>query len=381
MLYATLAQASPRYGKPLIASRCVVWTRKMKVKAEVNSQKLDSKSHKYISKNSQETPFQTTFNTPHDKIMHYQRTIGNRAVVKKHKSGILQKILRISAQSDSYEYEADRITDPILGMPNPQVRKQAVPEEDEELVQTRPLVDQLTIQPQRQMRRPAYTEDQLFEMSVFPGKALSNWNRLSRLEQENIFHRIMEYYGEPFKKEFEQFAKGELTPNIVLEGRITRTTLERIKLEKEYRLKGYKKAKKEEIPGWRTWVSPSGYRVQILIDRKKRTTRSPLEREHGPIVYFSENTRCYIGTFSPGVTRRLEMHADGTIAIYTSSVTEMPYTLRLSQSGQFYRLYDQKGEIQVRVGATAFVDIETAFQGCAIPDEIKDKVFLRLKGR
>lgn len=401
----------------------------MKAKAEVNTQKLDSKSSKSMSRNGKETPFQTTFDTPYDRIMYLQRTIGNRAVGEMLNSGILQTRLRISSSNDKYEHKENRIAAQIINMSDPQVQKQAVPEEDQELLETRPLVDRIASLVQCQIRKDkpiratvhrneisdeeeknqtkkddnetippinrltstihilrkaqkavTYTEDDLFKMSVFPGDALLNWDKLSRSERETILHLITENYDEPFRKEFEKYAKGKLTPFIGIEGRITRTTRHRLKLEKEYRRKGYKKAAIQEISGWRTWVSPSGFKVQILLDPKKRTTRSPLERDHGPVIYFSENPECFRILFARGI-RKLEVHADGTIAIYPSTITEMPYTLMLSQTGKSYVFHNPEGGTNYRDEYGAEVDrleldIDEVFKQCDIPHEIKDEIFV-----
>ncbi|MBW2689717.1 MAG: hypothetical protein JRC99_07295 [Deltaproteobacteria bacterium] len=70
--------------------------------------------------------------SPIDKILHLQRTIGNQAVQRLIKSGVLQAKLRIGQPRDKYEQEAERVADAVMRMPEPQVRRQLEPEDEEE---------------------------------------------------------------------------------------------------------------------------------------------------------------------------------------------------------------------------------------------------------
>lgn len=51
-------------------------------------------------------------------IMHLQTTIGNQAVQKLVKSGLLQAKLTVSRPGDIYEQEADRVADQVMRMPD-----------------------------------------------------------------------------------------------------------------------------------------------------------------------------------------------------------------------------------------------------------------------
>ena len=90
--------------------------------------------------------------SPADRILFLQRTIGNQAVQRLIKSGALQLKLRIGQPGDVYEQEADRVADEVMRMPEPGVQRQVGPEEEEEeILQTKPLVDQITPLVQRQV--------------------------------------------------------------------------------------------------------------------------------------------------------------------------------------------------------------------------------------
>src|SRR5574340_1524621 len=59
-----------------------------------------------------------SMNSPVDRILYLQRTIGNQAVAKLIKSGALQTKLRIGQPGDVYEQEADRVADQVMRMPD-----------------------------------------------------------------------------------------------------------------------------------------------------------------------------------------------------------------------------------------------------------------------
>nr|CAI64369.1 hypothetical protein [uncultured archaeon] len=91
-------------------------------------------------------------NSSADRIMFLQRTVGNQAVERLIKSGALQAKLRIGQPGDVYEQEADRVADAVMRMPEPGVQRQVEPEEEEEeVLQTKLLVDHITPLVQRQV--------------------------------------------------------------------------------------------------------------------------------------------------------------------------------------------------------------------------------------
>ena len=86
-----------------------------------------------------------------DRILYLQRTIGNQAVSRLIRSKALQAKLRIGQPGDVYEQEADRVADAVMRMPEPEMQRQVDEEEEEEILQTKPLVDQITPLVQRQV--------------------------------------------------------------------------------------------------------------------------------------------------------------------------------------------------------------------------------------
>ncbi len=60
-----------------------------------------------------------SMNSPVDRILFLQRTIGNQAVARLIKSGALQTKLRIGQPGDKYEQEADRVAEQVMRMPMP----------------------------------------------------------------------------------------------------------------------------------------------------------------------------------------------------------------------------------------------------------------------
>ena len=73
---------------------------------------------------------------------------------------MIQAKLSIGQPGDKYEREADRVADMVISMPDPGVQRQVGPEEEEETVQPKPLVVQITPLLQRQVE-PEEEEIQL----------------------------------------------------------------------------------------------------------------------------------------------------------------------------------------------------------------------------
>nr|MDJ0870758.1 DUF4157 domain-containing protein [Gammaproteobacteria bacterium] len=65
-------------------------------------------------------------------------------------SPYLQAKLRVGAPDDRYEREADRIADQVMHMPEPGLQRQVDEEEEEELLQAKPVASQITPVIQRQ---------------------------------------------------------------------------------------------------------------------------------------------------------------------------------------------------------------------------------------
>jgi hypothetical protein len=120
---------------------------------QANSVKKYQKTEQFPEKdysNSFSRPAMMTSASPSDipltprNIQFLQQTIGNQSV-----SRLIQTKLKIGQPNDKYEQEADSITDRIMSMPEPRVLQQP-DEEDEELVQQKPLSEQISPLIQRQ---------------------------------------------------------------------------------------------------------------------------------------------------------------------------------------------------------------------------------------
>ena len=79
---------------------------------------------------------------------------------------LIQAKLTVGEPGDKYEQEADRMADTVMRMPEPQLQDQVKPEEEEdkELVQTKPLVGQITPWVQRQSEAEEEDEEDLVQM-------------------------------------------------------------------------------------------------------------------------------------------------------------------------------------------------------------------------
>jgi peptidoglycan hydrolase-like protein with peptidoglycan-binding domain len=80
-----------------------------------------------------------------------QRSLGNRAVEQLLTSGTLQAKLTVSRPGDRYEQEADRVADAVMRMREPQVQRQSEEDEEEELLQPKPVGERITPLLQRQI--------------------------------------------------------------------------------------------------------------------------------------------------------------------------------------------------------------------------------------
>jgi hypothetical protein len=119
----------------------------------------ENKGKDSVSAKSKEN-FYESLDSPVERILHLQRTIGNQAVQRLLKSGSIQAKLKISKPNDKYEKEADRVADKVMSMLEQEgalinghsslaQRKSECPEK--EGIQTKPLAVQITPLVQRQV--------------------------------------------------------------------------------------------------------------------------------------------------------------------------------------------------------------------------------------
>lgn len=83
-----------------------------------NAKSNETQKESFVSRRPGEKDSQGA-NTPIEQIMHLQRTVGNRAVTRLIRSGVLQAKLKIGLPNDIYEQEADRMAERVVSMPEP----------------------------------------------------------------------------------------------------------------------------------------------------------------------------------------------------------------------------------------------------------------------
>jgi hypothetical protein len=91
----------------------------MSMKAE--HAKSGGKKENAISAAARSRPTQVPA-TPVDRVLHLQRTIGNRAVQLLYDAGLVRAKLKIGAPDDMFEREADRVADTVMRMPDSAIR-------------------------------------------------------------------------------------------------------------------------------------------------------------------------------------------------------------------------------------------------------------------
>ncbi|MES0490032.1 MAG: DUF4157 domain-containing protein [Leptospirales bacterium] len=86
---------------------------------EKNSTTRTSTKTNSSNQASNNIPHQRPYSNPREYIMYLQRTIGNQAVGRLWRSGVLQRKLNIGPANDKYEQEADHIADQVVSMNEP----------------------------------------------------------------------------------------------------------------------------------------------------------------------------------------------------------------------------------------------------------------------
>jgi len=131
----------------------------MSKKAKVTTKTSEAKKDNSISR-GQKTDLSQSKATAADQILHLQSTIGNQAVQRLFESGTIQAKLKIGTPNDKYEKEADRVADQVMRMPEPKISRQPVEEEEEELIQPKPIAAQITPLVQRQVEPEEEEEEE-----------------------------------------------------------------------------------------------------------------------------------------------------------------------------------------------------------------------------
>lgn len=140
----------------------------MRERARLTAKKPEAKRRNLVFQ-KQKTDFSHSISSPIDHILTLQRTIGNQAVQRLFKSGVIQAKLKIGQPNDIYEQEADRVAEQVMRMPEPCLQRQTEEEEEEEeIIQTKPLADQITPFVQRQVEQEE--EEKILHAKEVPGQ-------------------------------------------------------------------------------------------------------------------------------------------------------------------------------------------------------------------
>ncbi len=124
--------------------------------------RIDKKSHEKrinLIPKGMKASFSQSMISAADHILYLQRTIGNQAVQRLYKSGYFQTKLKIGQPNDKYEQEADRVADEVMRMPEPQINRQPLEEDEEKNFQIKSLAEQITPLVQRQVEEEEEEEN------------------------------------------------------------------------------------------------------------------------------------------------------------------------------------------------------------------------------
>ena len=93
----------------------------MSEKATAAVKTTDTKNANSSSRSRRTENSQVAY-SPVDRILSFQRTIGNQTVQRLFKSGVIQAKLKIGQPNDIYEQEADRVAEQVMRMPVPSIQ-------------------------------------------------------------------------------------------------------------------------------------------------------------------------------------------------------------------------------------------------------------------
>jgi len=88
----------------------------MSERAKLTTKISEAKRENSVTK-TQRTDFSQSISSPVDHILFLHRTIGNQAVQRLLKAGVIQAKLKIGQPNDVYEQEADRVAEQVMRMP------------------------------------------------------------------------------------------------------------------------------------------------------------------------------------------------------------------------------------------------------------------------
>ena len=166
----------------------------------ISTKKVQEKSksdHSFFKKQENSKGSLNKQNSSAQEILNLHQTLGNQAVQRLFESGFIQGKLTIGKPNDKYEQEADRVADEVMRMPEPQVQRQSEEDEEEEMIQTKSIGDQITPLVQR------YVESEEEEEEALQAKAEGKTLQVA----PNLESRInaLQGSGQPLSKETRGF--------------------------------------------------------------------------------------------------------------------------------------------------------------------------------
>lgn len=118
-------------------------------------------------KNVKERGVKTPSPVHEHSLMELHQTVGNHGILRRRGPAIQTK-LRISSPGDNYEREADRVAEQVLRAPDSGVQRRSGEEED--LIQEKPIADQITPLVQRQTEPEEEEEDEAIQTKAAAGQ-------------------------------------------------------------------------------------------------------------------------------------------------------------------------------------------------------------------
>ncbi len=114
-----------------------------------------------------------------------------------------QARLTIGQPDDEYEQEADHVADQVMRMPDPKLQRQPENEEEEEMLQAKPLADQITPLVQRQEEH-SEDEEEPVQAKAMPGQTPDIQRICPECEKETAQRQPMEEEEEELQPGYDQ---------------------------------------------------------------------------------------------------------------------------------------------------------------------------------
>lgn len=229
-------------------------------------------------------------------VLSLHQSMGNQALQRMYRSGILQAKLKISQPGDIYEQEADRVADQVMRMPEHslqgkenqmQINQNLLLNNNITPIVRKPIqsiTDQAGIsilyrkKNDLSAKKPALNEEELRRLAAIPGDAIKKWKRLSIFDQDRVVEHMKSFYGARFANDFVKYAKEYKGKYLVVEySNLPSITPKKLE-QRGYRLYRTLKYNFGDIL---KWVHPSGAEFWWAI-RIKEPSEKLLEEKQKP---------------------------------------------------------------------------------------------------